>query len=125
MSLTPADLLPDFRQEFQELNGKSNDDVTRALDLALMVHNVRAKAVLYLAAHFLATAQGRIDAAGNIVTDGGGLIKTGEGMAGQTVRFENPDATQRSAILSGTSYGRQFLILERGSVAAFGARVYG
>ena len=119
-------LLPLFRQEFQELTDKPNDDVRQALKLALQIHAVRQDATLYLAAHLLAMAQQqKVNAAGNISVDGGGFIKVSESMAGQMIAFENPGATERSALLGTTSYGRTFLLLEKGSVASIGARVYG
>ena len=118
--------LPLFRQEFQELAEKPDADVGKALKLALQIHAVRQDATLYLAAHLLAMAQlQEVNKAGNIPIDGGGFIKVSESMAGQTIAFQNPDATERSALLGTTSYGRTFLLLEKGSVAAIGARVYG
>jgi len=124
-TLTASGLLPRFREQFPELSGKENADVLRSLELALQIHAVRRDAVLYLAAHLLAMAQDRVNAAGSIVQDGGGFIKTMESMAGQSVMYENPGATERSALLGTTAYGRTFLLLEKGSVAGIGARVYG
>ena len=122
---TPATLLPKFRASFSELANKENADVLQALKLALQIHAVREDATLYLAAHLLAMAQDqKVNAAGTIST-GGGFITSMEQMAGQMVQYQNPDITMRSAVLGTSSYGKMFLVLEKGSIAAIGARVYG
>ena len=111
----------DFRSEFPELDGQSDDKVDQALKDARRIHNIRPRATLHLAAHLLVgdPLEGQ--------PDGGTGVISSRRLGPMTVQLKTMvDEDAKRAFYATSSYGRRFLELEDHSPrAVITARVIG
>jgi len=110
--------LAEFREAFPELSARPDDAVVRALQVAQAIHCLRHIATLYCAAHLLVVADDIIQ------PDGGQAEATERGMGQLTTKYQAQAERGRESFFTTSSYGRQFLTLERRSSYAMSVRVY-
>ena len=118
--------LAGFRSRFPTFSTTADPDVMNALDEAMIIHNVRALATLYLVAHFL-TIDAQVKAGtasrGELSSAGAGPLR-----AEYVTQAESKGrgAGSRDAAFTRTEFGRRFLSLEKRTPrSAIGARVAG
>lgn len=109
--------LSDFREWFPgpPFDALTDDTVTRSLNEALIFHDEREEATLYLTAHLLAldVEAGDAETRNGIAPDGGAGVVTSETIGPRTIGYlTQAGKNERRAFFATTPYGRRFLALE-------------
>lgn len=111
--MTAAELLPVFREQFPEFDGKSDESVLLYLNNALLIHAICGMATVYLAAHLCTIdAETGVGGSGGKVDGGGARETVSETAKSVSASFAKlaKDGTD-DAFYTTTPYGRMYIVL--------------
>ena len=110
--MTPAELLPIFREHFPEFSRKTDNSVLLTINTALVIHAICELATIYLAAHICTIdADSGVGGSGGSVDAGGVREKTSDAAKSISASFVSLASKEGDAFYTNTPYGRMYITL--------------
>lgn len=108
--MTAEELLPLFREQFQEFSNKADVEVLKVLNTALAIHSICQLATVYLAAHICTIdADSGVGSTGGSVDAGGVREKASESAKSISASFVALATKDGDSFYTNTPYGRMYL----------------